>query len=229
MQDEDVVGLVVAAGGWRLVGMGDGGGGDDRTEHRNGVEKERDGGCGSAIVALNGDKKAGVDVIEGQSGHADGMGRANTAAQRQAWADRIVGICKELVQIRDEGAEERLASGMRYEEYIEVRFGMDARTLRKYVKSYEQLGRQPELYGQLLRDMGVRRTRALSIIREMATGVFAEFQAAPIEQQQAMREQDLKGIIAQLKKQVQKAAAGDLARTVDRLKQELAAERGGRK
>jgi hypothetical protein len=207
--DMEAVGLAVAAGR-RMVGSADG-----------------DGGGGPAMTALNGDTAAGVAVIEGPPGHADGHGRANTAAERQAWADRIVGICKELVQIRDEGAEERLASGMRYEAYIQQRFGINARTLQKYLASYEQLGRQPDLYGQLLRDMGVNRTYALSIIRDMAPDVFAAFQEQPVAQQQATREHDLQGIIAQLKVERAQVLARqeDLNTVVTRLKMDLAAER----
>jgi hypothetical protein len=116
---------------------------------------------------------------------------------------------------------------MRYEAYIQQRFGVHASTMRKYVKSYEQLGRQPELYGRLLRDMGVRRTRALRIIRDMAPDVFAAFQEQPIAQQQATREDDLQGIIAQLMVEREQVLARreDMNTVVTRLEMELAAER----
>jgi|GEM_PF-4707087 len=208
MQGEDVVGLLVAAGR-RMVGSGDV-------------------GCGTALAALNGDTEAGGAVIAGQPGHADGIGRADAAAQRQAWAARIVGICRELVQIR-EGTGEGPLNGMGYEASIEARFGMNRSTLRTYLKSYENLGRQGELYERLLQDMGVERTYALSIIREMAPEAFAAFHAMPRARQQATRKAELQGIIAQLKveRALMEEDRADLTSDVRRLQMELAAERGG--
>jgi chromosome segregation ATPase len=78
--------------------------------------------------------------------------------------------------------------------------------------------------------MGVKRTYALSIIRDMAPDVFAEFQEQPIAQQQATREHDLQGIIAQLTVEREQVLARqeDMNTVVTRLEMELAAERGSR-
>jgi len=144
-------------------------------------------------------------------------------------ADGIVRVSVYLATIRAEGLY-RLRGDVTFEQYVTTRFGLNARTLRTYMKSYENLGQQGDLYGRLLRDMGVKRTYALSIIRDMAPDVFAEFQAQPVAQQQAMREQDLQGIIAQLK--VERARMekdrADLTSAVTRLQMELAAERGSK-